>query len=85
VVTISAFDATTDRSPGNTTFNLPAMAHGAANIGSLFHLASPFTGSVHILSTVPFVSLSLKAEAFPVFSSLPPGDVPDGTPMTTAY
>jgi hypothetical protein len=56
----------------------PPKAHGAANIGPLLNLSS-FTGSVQITSTVPIVSLSLNAEAFPVFSPLPPGDLPDGT------
>jgi hypothetical protein len=30
---------------------------------------------VKITSTIPIVSLSLNDEAFPVFSSLPPGDL----------
>jgi hypothetical protein len=87
-VTITALDAKTGASQGSTTFNLPSMAHGAANVscstGCLFKLASTFTGSIQITSTVPIVSLSLNAEAFPVFSSLPPGDLPDGTSMSTA-
>jgi hypothetical protein len=37
--------------------------------------AQSFTGSIAITSTVPIISLSLNAEAFPVFSSLPPGDL----------
>jgi len=87
-VTITALDAKTGASQGSTTFNLPSMAHGAANVscstGCLFKLASTFTGSIQITSTVPIVSLSLNAEAFPVFSSLPPGDLPDGTGLSTA-
>ena len=62
----------------------PRKAHGAANIGPLPKLSS-FTGSVPITSTVPIVSLSLNAEAFPVFSSLPPGHLPDGTPLATGH
>ena len=34
-----------------------------------------------ITSTVPIISLSLNAEAFPVFSSLPPGDLPSSTKL----
>jgi hypothetical protein len=33
-------------------------------------------GFVKITSTIPIISVSLNAEAFPVFSSLPPGDLP---------
>jgi hypothetical protein len=39
---------------------------------------------VQISSTVPIVSLALNAEAFPVFSSLSPGDLPAGTPLGAA-
>ena len=56
------------------------MAHGSANVGPLLGLAS-FTGFVKITSTIPIISLSLNAEAFPVFSSLPPGDLPSSTVM----
>jgi hypothetical protein len=80
-VTITAFDAN-GVLRGNTTFVLPPNAHGAANIGPLLHVNN-FTGSVQITSTAPIVSLSLNAEAFPVFSSLPPGDLPPGTPLAT--
>jgi len=44
-----------------------------------------FTGSVQITSTVPIISLSLNAEAFPVFSALPPGDLPGSTPLATGH
>jgi hypothetical protein len=37
---------------------------------------SSFVGSVQITSTIPIISLTLNAEAFPVFSALPPGDLP---------
>ena len=67
---------------GQTSFQLAPNAHGAANIGPLLGLAG-FAGSVQITSTVPIVSLSLNAEAFPVFSSLPPGDLPAGTLLAT--
>jgi len=85
VVTITALDASTGASKGSTTFNLAAQAHGAANIGPLLKLANTFTGSIHISSTVPIVSLSLNAEAFPVFSSMPPGDLSDGTAMSSPH
>ena len=71
---------------GNTSFSLAANQHLSANIGPLLGLGG-FTGSVQITSTAPIVSLSLNAEstsaATPVFSSLPPGDLPDATPLAT--
>jgi hypothetical protein len=42
-----------------------------------------FTGFVKITSTIPIVSLSLNFEAAPIFSSLPPGDLPSTTPLVT--
>jgi hypothetical protein len=53
---------------GSKVVQLSPNAHGAANVGPLLGLNS-FTGSVQITSTVPIVSLSLNAEAFPVFSA----------------
>jgi len=50
----------------------------AANIGPLLGLGS-FSGSVQIVSTQPIVVLLLNAEAYPVFSSLPPADLPTQT------
>ena len=41
--------------------------------------ANPSTGFVKITSTIPVLSLSLNAEVFPVFSALPPGDLPSTT------
>jgi hypothetical protein len=69
---------------GSTVVQLAPNAHGAANLGPLLGLNS-FTGSVQITSTVPIVSLSLNAEAFPVFSALPPGDLPSGTLLATGH
>ena len=60
------------------TITVGPMGHGSANLGPLLHLAS-FTGLVQITCPLPIVSLSLNAEAFPVFSSLPPGDLPGST------
>jgi hypothetical protein len=61
------------------------MVHGAANIGPFLHLPGTFTGSIDIKSTVPIVALSLNVEAYPSFSSLPPGDLPDGTPLAGSH
>jgi hypothetical protein len=80
-VTIAALDST-GKALGQTTLTLQPNAHGAANVGPLLGLSS-FTGSVQITSTAPIVSLSLNAEDYPVFSSLPPGDLPAGTPLAT--
>jgi hypothetical protein len=65
---------------GSTNINLGPLAHGAANLGPLLGLQS-FTGFVEVTSTIPIISLSLNAEAFPVFSSLPPGDLPSTTTL----
>jgi hypothetical protein len=78
-VTITVLD-TSGNTLGSTTFLLQPNQHGAANLGPLLGLTS-FTGSVQITSAIPIISLSINAEAFPVFSSLPPGDLPDGTPL----
>ena len=53
---------------------LLARGHGAQNMEGLFDLTS-FSGSLEITSTEPIVTLSLNAEAAPVFSSLPPGEL----------
>jgi hypothetical protein len=66
---------------GSQSVTLGPLQHSAANIGPLLGLTN-FTGSVQITSNIPIISLSLNAEAFPVFSSLPPGDLPGGTPLT---
>jgi hypothetical protein len=63
---------------GTTSITLAPLAHGSANLGPLLSLQN-FTGSVEITSTIPIISLSLNAEAFPVISSLPPGDLPAST------
>jgi hypothetical protein len=63
-----------------TNVVLPPNQHGQANIGPLLGLNS-FTGSVQVTSTVPILTLLLNAEAFPAFSSLPPADLPAGTPL----
>ena len=58
--------------------------HGAQNMARLFDLSS-FTGSLEITSTKPIVSLSINAEAAPVFSSLPPGEVDPSAQASTTY
>ena len=67
---------------GSHVITLGPLAHGAANVGPLLGLTT-FTGVVKITSNIPIVSLSLNAEAFPVFSSLPPGDLPGSTSLVT--
>ena len=63
---------------------LSPNGHGAQNMVDLFDLTS-FTGSLEITSTEPIVSLSLNAEAAPVFSSLPPGELDADAQGTTTY
>jgi len=36
---------------------------------------------MELVSTIPVTSVSLNAEVFPVFSSLPPGDLPSSTTL----
>ena len=73
-ITITAVDAA-GAPLGSKSISLGPLAHSAANIGPLLGLSS-FVGSVQITSTIPIISLTLNAEAFPVFSALPPGDLP---------
>ena len=63
---------------------LSPNGHGAQNMVDLFDLTS-FTGSLEVTSTEPIVSLSLNAEAAPVFSSLPPGELDADAQGTTTY
>jgi hypothetical protein len=76
-VTLTVYDATGNRLGGQTEA-LGPLAHGSANLGALLGIPN-FTGFVKITSTLPIISLSLNAEAFPVISSLPPGDLPSST------
>ncbi|MDE0434080.1 MAG: trypsin-like serine protease [Bryobacterales bacterium] len=73
VVTFTAKDAA-GRTLDSVDQTLMPRGHGAENMERLFDLSS-FTGSLEITSREPIVSLSLNAEAAPVFSSLPPGEV----------
>ncbi len=63
---------------------LSPNGHGAQNMVDLFDLTS-FSGSLEITSTEPIVSLSLNAEAAPVFSSLPPGELDTAAQGATTY
>ncbi len=72
--------STTGAQLGSYAVNLGPLAHGAANLGPALGLSS-FTGFVKVTSTIPILSLSLNAEAFPIFSALPPGDLPGTTVM----
>jgi hypothetical protein len=67
---------------GGQTITLGPLAHSAANIGPLVGLTS-FTGFVKITSSIPIISLSLNYEVAPIFSSLPPGDLPSSTLLVT--
>ena len=58
--------------------------HGAQNMAGLFDLSS-FTGSLEITSSEPIVSLSINAEAAPIFSSLPPGELDPSAQGPTTY
>lgn len=67
---------------GSQTITLGPLAHSAANVAPLLGL-QPFTGFVKITSSIPIISLSLNYEVAPIFSSLPPGDLPDATLLIT--
>ncbi len=80
-VTFAVFSAGGVRM-GSTTVTLGPLGHSAANLGPLLGVAN-FSGFVSVISDIPIVSLSLNAEAFPVFSSLPPGDLPNATTIVS--
>jgi hypothetical protein len=69
---------------GSQVITLGPLAHGSENVGpTILGQGISFTGFVKITSNIPIVSLSLNAEAFPVFSSLPAGDLPSSTVLIT--
>jgi hypothetical protein len=78
-VTIAVYNSAGSRL-GSKVITLDPLAHGADTLGHLLGLSS-FTGFVKITSTIPIISLSLNAKASPVFSSLPPGDLPGSTAL----
>jgi hypothetical protein len=80
-IAITALDET-GATLGSTSLILQPSEHGSANIGPMLGLSS-FTGSVQVTSTFPIVALFLNAEAYPVFSSLPPAELPNGTPLSS--
>ena len=84
VVTFTVRDETGRMLPSVNQTLMP-NGHGAQNMAGLFTRIS-FTGSLEITSTEPIVSLSLNAEAPPIFSSMPPGE-PDASAQgpTTYY
>ena len=83
VVTFTARDAD-GQMLASVNQELPAGGHGAKNMQPLFGLPS-FTGSLEVTSTAPIVSLSINAEAAPVFSSLPPGEPDAAAQGATTY
>jgi hypothetical protein len=80
-ITIEAYN-TGGLSLGSHIVALAPLGHGSDNVAPLLGLTS-FTGFIKITSNIPIISLSLNAEVFPVFSSLPPGDLPSGTGLVT--
>lgn len=76
-ITIAVYSST-GAQLGSKVITLGPLAHGAANLGPLLALSN-FTGFVKITSTIPIISLSINGEVFPVFSALPPGDLPSST------
>ena len=83
VVTFTARDET-GRILTSVNQTLMPNGHGAQNMAGLFTRSS-FTGSLEITSTEPIVSLSLNAEASPIFSSLPPGEPDASAQGATTY
>ena len=83
VVTFTARDAD-GQMLASVDKNLSPNGHAAQNMAPLFALSS-FTGSLEVTSTVPIVSLSINAEAAPVFSSLPPGEPDAAAQRPTTY
>jgi hypothetical protein len=80
-ITITVYNAAGTRL-GSQTITLGPLAHRSDILGTLLGVQN-FTGFVKITSTIPIISLSLNFEAYPVFSSLPPGDLPSSTPLVT--
>jgi hypothetical protein len=68
---------------GRKDIMLGPYEHGAGNLAPLLGLSS-FTGSVQVTSNIPVTALLLNFEAAPVFSSLPPADLPAETALAGA-
>ena len=60
---------------GSNTITVTPGSHGSASLGPFLGI-SAFQGSITITSSQPIISLSLDAEAPPIFSALPPGQDP---------
>ena len=82
-ITFTARD-TAGQTLASVVRTLSPNGHAAQNMAPLFALTS-FTGSLEVTSTVPIVSLSINAEAAPVFSSLPPGELDPSARRATTY
>ena len=83
VITFTARDAD-GQMLASVDKNLSPNGHAAQNMAALFALSS-FTGSLEVTSTAPIVSLSINAEAAPVFSSLPPGELDAAAQGSATY
>ena len=83
LVTFTARDAA-GRTLASVDRTLSPGGHDAHGMAELFGLTS-FTGSLEVTSPVPIVSLSLNFEAYPVFSSLPPGELDPSAQGSTTY
>ena len=81
-ITFTAFSSTGAQLASKSLSLLPGQ-HDAKNMGGFLDI-NIFRGSIQIVSTVPIVSLAINAEAFPAFSSLPPGEL-DGSAALTYY
>jgi hypothetical protein len=73
IVTLTVISAT-GAVLGSNQQNLAPSAAGIANLGPLLGLSS-FTGTLQITASSPIVSFAINAEAFPVISALPPGQL----------
>ncbi len=83
LITFTAKDAA-GQTLASENLRVSPGGHGAQNMAELFGLSS-FRGSLEVTSTTPVVSLSLNAEAAPVFSSLPPGELDAAAQGPTTY
>ena len=63
---------------------LPPGWYEALVMETLFGLIR-FTGSLEVTATAPIVTLSINAEAAPIFSSLPPGELDPSAQGPTTY
>ena len=83
LITFTAKDAAGQTLASEDQTLLPG-GYGARNMAELFGLSS-FSGSLEVTSTAPIVSLSINAEAAPLFSSLPPGELDPSAQGPTTY